>query len=336
MTTFKEISGQLIKSLSSDPSPAAAGDMWYNSTSQTLKGVVLSGAWASGGNMNTGRSSCRGAGIQTAAFAIGGQTPGPTVGNTENYNGSSWTNSSAFPTGTRNAFAFGTQTAGLAAGGNSSPGQTPYNTASAEYDGSNWTASPGSMSPAKGFGASSGSQTSALATGGDGPGSPFAQSGVQSYNGSTWSSETAYPTTIYGATGGGTSETAAVVFGGEAPYPGNNPGTGDYNGSAWTVVAKNITDAGAPKTRGIQATSASPSSNIGSMGLQGPTNITSYFLWDDTAWTTLPNMAVGGEKGGAGIVTAALAFGGNSTGVPSSTVTEEYTEAAATKTFTTS
>ena len=40
MSTFKEIRGQLIKSVSSDPSPISNGDIWYNSTSQTLKGVV--------------------------------------------------------------------------------------------------------------------------------------------------------------------------------------------------------------------------------------------------------------------------------------------------------
>ena len=39
MSTFKEIRGTLIKSLSSDPSPIANGDIWYNSTSQVLKGV---------------------------------------------------------------------------------------------------------------------------------------------------------------------------------------------------------------------------------------------------------------------------------------------------------
>ena len=44
MSTFKEIRGQLIKSVSSDPANAGGGDMWYNSTSQTLKGSEFASA----------------------------------------------------------------------------------------------------------------------------------------------------------------------------------------------------------------------------------------------------------------------------------------------------
>ena len=55
MSTFKEIRGTLIKSLSSDPSPVANGDIWYNSTSQTLKGVQAVAAWSSGGNLPVGK-----------------------------------------------------------------------------------------------------------------------------------------------------------------------------------------------------------------------------------------------------------------------------------------
>ena len=53
MSTFKEIRGRLIKSVASDPANAGAGDMWYNSTSQTLKGVVAVGAFSSGSNLST-------------------------------------------------------------------------------------------------------------------------------------------------------------------------------------------------------------------------------------------------------------------------------------------
>ena len=44
--------GDLVQSVASDPSPAAAGDIWYNSTSGTFKAAVfLADAWASGGNV---------------------------------------------------------------------------------------------------------------------------------------------------------------------------------------------------------------------------------------------------------------------------------------------
>jgi len=290
--------------------------------------VITAGAWSAGGNLSTARTAIRGAGIQTAAWGVGGETaPGPTTNATENYDGSSWTAGGTFPTTTRNSFTYGTQTAGLSAGGNSAPGQTPYNTASAEYNGSSWTASPGALSPGKGFGAASGVQTSALATGGDGPpnpSSPFAQIGVQSYDGSSWSTETNYPTNIYGATGAGVSETAAVVWGGTAPYPGTpNPNTSDYNGSAWTVVAKSIVDTGASNQRDVQGTNQSPSALCGSMG--GNSGAVGFYQWNDTAWSTLPNMGTGGDRGGAGTLTGAIAFGGYHPGTPRLAATEEFT-----------
>jgi hypothetical protein len=57
MTTFKEISGQLIRTLSSDPANPQIGQIWYNSTIGVLKGYkVLVLTWSSGGNLNTGRA----------------------------------------------------------------------------------------------------------------------------------------------------------------------------------------------------------------------------------------------------------------------------------------
>ena len=43
MSTFKEIRGQLIKSLSSDPSPAAAGDIFRISNVKQKNIMVLVG-----------------------------------------------------------------------------------------------------------------------------------------------------------------------------------------------------------------------------------------------------------------------------------------------------
>ena len=91
MTTFKEIRGQLIKSLASDPSPTTPGDMWYNSTTKLLKGTLVStAAWASGGNFPDSRRGGLSAGTQTASFYAGGYTSG-TLTSTKIYNGSSWT-----------------------------------------------------------------------------------------------------------------------------------------------------------------------------------------------------------------------------------------------------
>jgi hypothetical protein len=57
MTTFKEISGQLIRTLSSDPANPQEGQIWYNSTIGVLKGYRSLGAaaWASGGNLDNSK-----------------------------------------------------------------------------------------------------------------------------------------------------------------------------------------------------------------------------------------------------------------------------------------
>ena len=59
MTTYKGINGFGIQYLDSDPANPITGQVWYNSTSKSLKGTTASfstGTWASGGNLNTARS----------------------------------------------------------------------------------------------------------------------------------------------------------------------------------------------------------------------------------------------------------------------------------------
>jgi hypothetical protein len=56
MTTFKEIRGTAIESVSSDPTNPEVGQIWYNNSIGVLKGYALgAAAWASGGNMATAR-----------------------------------------------------------------------------------------------------------------------------------------------------------------------------------------------------------------------------------------------------------------------------------------
>jgi hypothetical protein len=98
------------------------GQVFYNSTSDAFKvtkdnsGIPL-GTWASGGNLNTARSSVGGAGTQTAALAFGGTNPPTTLGETELYNGSSWTEVADLNTDRAYHGGSGTSTAALATGG---------------------------------------------------------------------------------------------------------------------------------------------------------------------------------------------------------------------------
>ena len=135
MATYKEIKGTGIQNFSSDPANPINGQVWYNTTSSTLKVAEVSttGAWATGGNLATARSGMAPAGTQTAALSAGGATPSST-NVTEEYDGSSWTAGGNMTTARKEMAGAGTQTAGLAIGGESGGTATTE-----EYDGSSWT-----------------------------------------------------------------------------------------------------------------------------------------------------------------------------------------------------
>ena len=120
MAEYINIKGQNIEVVASDPANPTLGQIWYNSTSNTLKGQAFQlAAWATGNNMNTARSGLAGTGTQTAALGASGEIPGsPSVtAATEEYDGTNWTNSNNMNTGRALLGGAGTQTAALAFGG---------------------------------------------------------------------------------------------------------------------------------------------------------------------------------------------------------------------------
>ena len=140
MSTYREIVGKKIKKVSSDPSSGIEGEMWYNSTTGSLRGPKFSEAWSSSAPINTTRYGSGGAGTQTAGLMIGGNVGPSDTRSTavEEYNGSGWATGGALPTATRSLASAGTQTAAFAAGG-----YDTANTAEAyTYDGSSWTGIP--------------------------------------------------------------------------------------------------------------------------------------------------------------------------------------------------
>jgi hypothetical protein len=70
MAEYINIRGQSIEVVASDPANPTLGQIWYNSTSNTLKGggVSTAGSWATGNPMGTARNQLAGAGTQTAAL----------------------------------------------------------------------------------------------------------------------------------------------------------------------------------------------------------------------------------------------------------------------------
>ena len=64
MATYKEIRGTQIEAVATDPTYPVEGQVWYNTTSNVLKGqaVTSAGAWATGGALNQFRDQAAGSG----------------------------------------------------------------------------------------------------------------------------------------------------------------------------------------------------------------------------------------------------------------------------------
>ena len=139
MATYKEIHGVNVQYRESDAT-AIEGDVWYNSSTGKLKMYSALGSWASGGTMNTGASLITGTGSQTAGLSAGGEVgPPSTYGNSEEYNGSTWTaggNLTSARAQLASTGSAGSQTAALCFLGRTAPAAVAL---VEQYDGSTWT-----------------------------------------------------------------------------------------------------------------------------------------------------------------------------------------------------
>ena len=318
MSEYSGIRGTRVKYLASDPTlnTSTEGQVWYNSTSGTLKSLVQIKAFSAGGNYPTGvYGQVGGAGTQTAGLAFGGRRDGVPTNDydlTNEYNGFNWTSAPDLGTGRYGINGCGTQTAAIGAGGYRFPTPpTGLQTTVEEYDGSTWTAGtalPTGISSA----AMNGLQTAALLSGGN-----STRTEVLSYDGSTWTSEPALNAGRRSLRGAGTT-TDAIVFGGVNPgAPIVYANTESFNGTSWTEV--NNMNTPIYDMNAMGSSSSHVASNSGYNGTAN-TNITEE--WDGTNWTTAPTSSVT-HRGGAGFGTATAgvsAIGGS----PPYTATEEY------------
>ena len=166
MTTYKEIKGTNIEAVASDPSNPIDGQIWFNTTVGDVKGNIDygTGAWSTGGNVNTARDRLAGVGTQTAALAFGGNHP--LLALTEKYNGTNWTEVNNLNTARNTLAGAGTQTAALGFGGND--GSVSVDTET--WNGTNWTEVNDLLTARIDTTGSGASSSSAIAFGGN-PGS---------------------------------------------------------------------------------------------------------------------------------------------------------------------
>jgi hypothetical protein len=115
MTTYNELAGLRVNYLGSDPTlnTGNEGQVWYNSTSGTLKSLVQLKAWSSASNLSTARRGGASMGTQTAAAYAGGQAAPAYTNATEEYSGYTWSAGGNLNTTRAFLAGAGTQTAGL-------------------------------------------------------------------------------------------------------------------------------------------------------------------------------------------------------------------------------
>ena len=142
----------------SDDPTLSEGLMWYNTSANTLKGARTVSAWETVGALNTGVYANCGSGTTTAGLSFGGYT-GSNTDETEEWNGTAWTDTSGnLASARRDHGSAGTQTATVAFGGGTN--------SSEEYNGTSWS-SGGTLNESVSQTKGGGTLTAALRFGGE-------------------------------------------------------------------------------------------------------------------------------------------------------------------------
>jgi len=321
MATYEEIYGKRVDVLDDDPTLTSAneGQVWYNSTTGTLKTLISFGAFFSSSNMGTARYGHGATGEVSSIIANGGTT-GSGTNVSEEFNGSGWASSNNMNTTRFYISDFGnSQTAAVAVNGRS-PGETFMNDVE-EYNGTSWTTAtdtPYNSNNTNTFGV----LTAGVSAGGNNTSAP-ATTTVAEYDGTNWTAATALPTSMRESITGGTQTAGFVASGG--PGPSDNVNHFQYDGTNWTVAGNVNTQRQSAASGGTQTYA------IGASGYDNPLQyLTSSAIWDGSTWAAGATVAVGryaSGKGSTSTGTGDIFCGGQTKSGPSypnPAGTEEY------------
>ena len=278
MSTYREIIGKKIKKLSSDPSSGLDGQMWYNSTTGTLRGIAITEAWVSGPAMSEPRATSAGGGTNTSAMTSGENGGNPSdAALAESYNGTGWTSETNVPTalGYTNGTGSSSEAYVQAAGGYPSKTGSVF-----DYDGSSWTSGTAVPGGSPGYIESGmcGPSADALFCGGNNGATTTWERGSGS-----WTAGGAMANGVYAPTLVGT-QTAAISMGG-VTYPGGyRDFNQDYNGTAWTSLTVLPAVRGYSGGAGIQTLSMMIGGNSPSSA------VATCIEWDSSSWTSIANL----------------------------------------------
>ena len=328
MADYRGIRGVTIPSVAGDPGTIALGDIWYNNVARVIKvGQTTAAAWASGGDLNQARSETCGCGLQTAAMIIGGDggaahpNPTPAIGETEIYDGSSWTEANDLNTVRDNpAGNMGTTAAALVAGGGPQAAAPGVVDNAETWNGTSWT-EVNDLNVAKGAGGGSGTSTAAIHFGG---GTMGALLTAEVWNGTSWTEVNDMNTARVWLGNAGDTSTAALAFGGS---PGNNANSETWDGSSWTEG--NDLNTGRRNPAGTGSSTLA----LGCSGYVTDGVVTAVEQYDGTSWTEIADVSLARFNAGAAGTTSAGLIAAGAAAVPAAWTprvnTEEFTGAFA-------
>ena len=314
------------------PPPTAAilteGSLFL-SKGTTLKGFgraagIPAATFSSGGTLNNGHGYGGGFGLQTAAICAAGGYPTETT-NTENYNGTSWTEVNNLNTARRNVAECGSQSSGVVINGGPPFSANPTSSVEA-WDGTSWTAITGTpIGGYSGVGIGTTSTSLLYCGGNNNPGSGGQKIATAlEYNGTSWTSISDMGTVREAGMGAARgSTTAGLMYGGETP-PGPTANTELWDGSSWTEL-NNLNDA--QSGGGGLGNSTQALSYGGTRPGAPPYQSTKNEFWNGTSWTEVNDLATGRSSGiaPAGGGALGLVSGGQSNPSTQSTASEEWT-----------
>ena len=319
MAAYKDLVGQKITKVTSNPPEPKTGQMWYNSTSGSLKGLGILEAFSSASPLSTGRFNSGAGGTTSATWIAGGYEPSAS-NKTEEFNGTGFSSEASLNTARGGNIGTGVQTAGLTMGGG--PGSSPYTSAATEeYDGSSWTTISPGLNTERLYSGAGGTQTAGVIFSGQTtPNATVRSTATEEYNGSSW-------TTVSGGNvnsgqghlGGCGTQTAALKAGGDDPG-GSSNNSEEYDGSTWTTGNNLNTARRADGTSGIQTQALV----VGGYAPPGAKSVVESY--DGTSFTETVDLATAqyynttsGNTNGTGV----LSMGG-AAGPPAVSTVEEY------------
>ena len=228
---------------SNTAAPTASTERWGTGTSNSNAmigsppGAAMEwngSSWTNGGTVNDTFSSRGATGSITLALIWGGDGS-PARVDTEQYNGSAWTEVNDLNNGggQMTSGPTGTYTDTITAG----RGTSNWQTNSEKWDGTSWTETAELNTARRACGAGGASSTNSLVAGGNVPPNN-ATDVTESWDGTSWTETGDLNTARFAVTGFGNVSTAVGITGGSS-YPASPPyntKTEFFNGTTWTEV----------------------------------------------------------------------------------------------------